>query len=102
MDAYKPKLGFYDRIKPKRNFSITNGGLGAWELILRYSNLDLNDGSIMGGEMDVVTAGLNWYLSPTVRAIFNHGIAYVKRNDSQGILRDGAVDMAQFRFLVNF
>ena len=102
MDAYKPKLGFYDRIKPKRNFSITNGGLGAWELILRYSNLDLNDGGILGGEMNVVTAGLNWYLSPSVRAIFNYGVANVERIDGTGTLRDGAVDIAQFRFLVNF
>lgn len=76
--------------------------MGAWELILRYSNLDLNDGAILGGEMNAVTAGLNWYLSPAVRAIFNYGVAQVERVDGTGTLRDGAVDIAQFRFLGNF
>jgi len=102
IDAYKPRLGFYDRIRPKNDFSPANGGWGAWELFIRYSDLDLNDGGIMGGEMDIWTAGLNWYLSPSVRAIFNYGIANVQRVDSTGILRDGSVDIAQFRFSVNF
>jgi phosphate-selective porin OprO and OprP len=96
-DAYKPKFGFFDRVKPRENFSLLNKGLGAWELILRYSDLDLNDAGIAGGEMSVWTAGLNWYLSPSVRAIFNYGLADVARPG-----QSGKTDIAQFRFLVNF
>jgi len=38
---------------------------GAWELVARYSNLDLNDLSagITGGSSDVITLGVNWYIN---------------------------------------
>ena len=39
------------------------GGLGAWEAALRYSTLDLTDGPIDGGQLDIYTLGLNWWLT---------------------------------------
>ena len=43
---------------------VTHGGWGGWELGARYSHLDLTDGAIEGGEMDIVTLGFNWWLTP--------------------------------------
>jgi len=34
---------------------------GAWELVLRFSNLDLNDRDVEGGEEDNLAISVNWY-----------------------------------------
>ncbi|MHC4477615.1 MAG: OprO/OprP family phosphate-selective porin [Planctomycetota bacterium] len=68
---YKPSAGAFDRLRPKENFGF-GGGTGAWEVALRYSELDLNDGTINAGELDNVTAGLNWYVNPNTRVMWNY------------------------------
>lgn len=58
------------------------GGLGAWELALRYSHLDLDFHSglagtaatvdaIRGGTQDIWTFGVNWYLNTNVKLMLN-------------------------------
>ncbi len=69
---YKAKSGTFGRVKPKNNFSLKDGGWGAWELAARYSNIDLNDGVIAGGEVDDITLGVNWYLTPNARLMANY------------------------------
>lgn len=64
------KNGNFGRPKPKA--SLGNGGVGAWQLALRYSTLDLSDESVTGGEMDAMTLGLNWYPTPTLRFSANY------------------------------
>ena len=59
----------FDRVKVKKNFGAE--GMGAWEVALRYSKLDLNDGSLEGGELTDWTFGLNWYLNPNTRIMFD-------------------------------
>ena len=71
--------------RPDKPFSITNGGIGAWELAARYSVLDLNYnqgvlgsnvvaalGGIRGGKQKTATAGVNWYPNNAVRFLFNY------------------------------
>lgn len=48
--------GNVNNIKPK-------GKWGAWELLVRYSELDLNDGPVQGGKEHDWTIGANWYLT---------------------------------------
>jgi phosphate-selective porin OprO/OprP len=64
------KKGAFGSITPKA--SVGQGGIGAWELGVRYSSIDLTDGAVDGGEADSVTLGLNWYATPTLRFSANY------------------------------
>lgn len=66
---YSPINGKFGRVYPRKNLG--EGGIGAWELAVRYSFLDLNDGDIRGGEMSNITVGLNWYANPRIRFMAN-------------------------------
>ncbi|THF71798.1 MAG: porin [Methylophaga nitratireducenticrescens] len=77
------KNGVFGGIKP--NHRVGDGGIGAWEVAMRYSSLDLNDGGINGGEADSMTLGLNWYPVPMLR----FSADYVHVLDIDGGLYDG-------------
>ena len=51
---------------------VRHGGWGAWEAAVRWSELDMNDELLSGGDMDVLSLGLNWYLSTNARVYFNY------------------------------
>jgi phosphate-selective porin OprO/OprP len=68
--VYKAKKGKFDRITPKG--IVGKGGIGAWELGMRFSNLDLSDGDIDGGEESNMTVGLNWHLNSQLRFMLNY------------------------------
>lgn len=57
---------------PSPNRRVGDGGIGAWELTLRYSSLDLNDKLIQGGEIQNMTYGVNWYPVPMLRFSANY------------------------------
>ncbi|HMB70307.1 MAG TPA: porin, partial [bacterium] len=71
---YKQSSGTFDRPEPASNFD-GEGGVGAWELAVRMSRIDLDDGDIAGGRLDDVTVGLNWYLNPNFRWMANYVLA---------------------------
>jgi phosphate-selective porin OprO/OprP len=71
--------------KPLPKSKVGQDGVGAWQLALRYSTLDLNDGLVEGGEVDAMTLGLNWFPTPTLRFTAN----YVDVLDTDGGPNDG-------------
>lgn len=71
-ESRKYKDGKFYKVEPRKNFSLSNGGWGAWELAVRVSGLDMNDGAFKGGEMKNLTAALNWYVNHNIRFMFNY------------------------------
>ena len=95
---YIAKKGVFGRVKPNRNFDL-KGGWGAWEIATRFSNLNLNDSGINGGEIDTFSAGINWYANPHVRFMAN----YVDVLDVTGGSRNGQEpDLVEFRAQLDF
>lgn len=88
MRGYNRKSGIFNAIPISR--TVYQNGWGAWEASARFSNIDLVDGSIDGGEMDIISLGLNWWLSPFFNVNFNYRWIDLDRNgmsgDSQGFL----------------
>jgi len=62
MRPYYKKSGVFGGIPVAK--TVYQNGKGAWELYTRYSDIDLHDGRIDGGEMQIATLGLNWWLTP--------------------------------------
>ncbi|MBW3560424.1 MAG: porin, partial [Proteobacteria bacterium] len=78
---YNAANGAFDAPSPKRAFDPRAGGWGAFELAARYSDLDLNfaegvlgtapsQDAVRGGEQRIWALGLNWYLNPAIRFMF--------------------------------
>lgn len=74
----------------------SEGGFGAVELAVRYSHVDLNHeeglagsaasaGAIRGGEQDIWTFGLNWYLTSNLKTSFNYFLVDVDRLNPAGV-----------------
>jgi phosphate-selective porin OprO/OprP len=72
---YNTRNGTFARVTPNKPFDPVRGDWGAWELAARFSFLDLNDSGMKGGKEYNVTAGLNWYLYPSLRLMFNYVFA---------------------------
>jgi phosphate-selective porin OprO/OprP len=68
---YDESRGAFGRIVPERPFMGSGGGLGAFEVAVRFSRIDLTDGGVSGGVMDDFTAALNWYAGPQARVSAN-------------------------------
>lgn len=92
---YKRSTGAFDRIRPRRSFGLGDrGGTGAWEIAARYSDLDLTNGGIDGGRLQDMTLGVNWYLNPNTRLMWNY--VFADRADL------GNASILQMRLQVDF
>lgn len=94
---YKASSGSFSRVSPKG--VVGQGGIGAWQVALRFSSLDLTDEDISGGEEDNFTLGLNWYATPNIRFTAN----YINVLFMEGGTNDGDTPEAfQLRTQVEF
>ena len=59
---YYVKSGTFGGVPISRN--VYQGGKGAWEVSARWSTIDLEDGLVTGGELDIASFGLSWWLTP--------------------------------------
>lgn len=100
--AYRIDAGEFKRLTPASEFDMDNGSWGAWELALRYANINLNDGLFVGGEESVLTSALNWYPNTNVRFMLEW--SRILDTDSSTPLRDTAdgLDIFQFRTQYTF
>ncbi|HIA47951.1 MAG TPA: porin [Candidatus Hydrogenedentes bacterium] len=99
---YKLGSGVFDKIRPKRNFGFgEDGGPGAWELLIRYSQIDLEDSGYTGGELTDLTLGVNWHLNPNMKVMLN----YIHGELEDGLLGVGEeddIDYIMTRFQVTW
>ena len=106
---YYPRFAAFWRVKPKKDFNLSNGTWGAWELGLRYSFLDLDDGAsnlagggIRGGVAENYTFGLNWYLNPFVRAQVNYVHSNVENLTDDGLTEGDIVSIVGTRLQIEW
>lgn len=63
--------GRWERTRPAN--PVDEGGMGAWQVNLRYDTLDLNDGALRGGTQDGFYASLVWVPTDYTRLTLNYG-----------------------------
>lgn len=107
-------------ITPKQNFDLDKGGWGAWEIALRYHELEIDKDAFAGAagvrfagapnastgvnitkKAQTWTAGLNWYLNKNIKiaATYDH----TSFNSADVAIRDREDENALFtRFQVAF
>lgn len=103
---YVRKEGVFGVVRPRQNFFLVRGedraiehGIGAWEVAIRYSQVDLNSGNAEGGMLRDLTFGLNWYLNPNCRFLWNYVLIW---RDARGNTADGLTQAFGARFQVKF
>jgi phosphate-selective porin OprO/OprP len=94
---YDTKKAAFKRLVPIRDFDFGKSGWGAFELVCRYSYTDLTDANVDGGRLNLMMAGVNWYLQPHIRWMFNYGMGRVT-----GGAEDGRLFIFQTRVGVDF
>lgn len=97
--VYRHDVGRLQKPSPAKPFSFRGEkrGLGAWEVLARYSEVDLSDRSVFGGQHSAATLGLNWYLNKNFGVTFNY-----THNEIDHALYDGDFGVFQTRFQLEF
>lgn len=68
---------------------------GMWQVGLRYDKIDLDDADILGGEMDSITAGVNWYWRSNFKFMLNY---VAVTSEKEGISDDPNIIEARMQF----
>jgi len=82
MRSYRRRSGVFGALPVAR--PVTQGGWGAWEVAARYSTMDLTDGVVEGGEMDIYSVGLNWWLTRSSQLGLNYRMIGLDRYGEKG------------------
>lgn len=62
---------YFRAVSPKK--TVIEGGSGAWEVVFKFSYVDLTEHDIQGGKFWRLTPQLNWYLTDNLRLEFAYG-----------------------------
>jgi phosphate-selective porin OprO/OprP len=92
---YLRERGIFGVLRPER--SVTEGGVGLFEVGVRLSTVDLEDGAVNGGESSRLTGIANWYLTNRTLLAFNYGLI---RLDLAGV--ESTVHIFQLRLFMLF
>jgi phosphate-selective porin OprO and OprP len=79
----------FGRVKP-------TGKYGAWELVSRFSSVDMTDQDVHGGNSTATTIGLNWYANANVRVLFDFVMV---NNDKNANAKSSLVGNDDFKFI---
>ena len=82
MRGYRKRSGTFDPLPVAR--PVNQGGWGTVELAFRYSNTDLTDGTVDGGEMDIYSLGVNWWFTRSAHLALNYRHIDLDRFGTQG------------------
>jgi len=94
---YDPANGVLRSPKPARSLFAEGGGCGAWELAVRHSTLDFDDGAVAGGQLTNLALGLNWYVNPITRVALN-----AIQADLDGVPPNGSAKLLELRVQLAF
>jgi phosphate-selective porin OprO/OprP len=97
---YSTSSAAFGRPNPARPFDFHGGGWGAWEVMARWSLVDLNDkitrgrpqaatGGVYGGRQEVIGLGLSWYPTSYLRFMLDWNIVNANRLNAAGTQQIG-------------
>jgi len=88
MRSYNRRSGLFGPVPVSKG--VYQGGKGVWEAAVRWSTLDANEGTLTGGDVEIYSVGLNWWLSPSLVTSVNYRWIELDRfgveGDSHGFL----------------
>jgi phosphate-selective porin OprO/OprP len=93
--VYNSSGGFFNQVSPAK--TLFEGGAGAWEVLARFSYIDLDGGTVRGGRFWRLTPMVNWYLSDHARLELAYGFGSL---DRFGLV--GATQFFQSRLQLQF
>ncbi len=97
---YGKNEGAFNNPKVAHPLSSDGGGIGAFELVARYSHINLNDkvtrgvaaattGGVYGGEQNVYAVGVNWYPNDFLRVMLDYDVINVDKLNAGGTAQNG-------------
>ena len=89
--AWRGSRGAWDRPRPAAGLDLRAGELGAVEMGLRYSRLDLDHGDVRGGRQGIWTAGASWYPADDLRVTLQYQIGEAVPEGENRALRFQAI-----------